>query len=101
MIFASVYPENADDFDLLNTALAKLKLNDPAFFFEPELKEFLGRGFRCGFLGSLHAEIVSERLAREFSLNLIISTPSVVYEITTRRDKTPHYTTSDWPIGRQ
>ncbi len=98
MIFASVYPENPDDFDLLKVALSKLKLNDPAFFFEPELKEFLGRGFRCGFLGSLHAEIVSERLAREFSLNLIISTPSVVYKITdTKGRERIIYTTSDWP----
>lgn len=98
MIFASVYPENPDDFDPLKVALSKLKLNDAAFFFEPELKEFLGRGFRCGFLGTLHAEIVSERLFREFSLNLIISQPSVVYKINdTRGRERVIYTTSDWP----
>jgi GTP-binding protein LepA len=80
VIFASLYPENPDEFDLLKTALLKLKLNDPALVFEPETKEALGRGFRCGFLGSLHIEIVSERLRREFNLELIISTPSVVYQ---------------------
>jgi len=81
MVFASIYPENPDDFGLLKEGLSKLKLNDAAFTFEPETKETLGRGFRCGFLGSLHAEIVSERLQREFGLGLIISTPSVVYKI--------------------
>ena len=80
MVFASLYPENPDDFDLLKEALAKLALNDPALLFEPESKEALGRGFRCGFLGTLHTEIVSERLDREFGLKLIISTPSVVYK---------------------
>lgn len=72
MIFASVYPAVPDDFDALKAALAKLKLSDPAFVFEPEMKEFLGRGYRCGFLGTLHAEIVCERLFREFGLDLII-----------------------------
>ncbi len=73
MVFASIYPENPDDFDLLKDALNKLKLNDASLIFERETKEFLGRGFKCGFLGSLHAEIVCERLKREFGLNLIIS----------------------------
>lgn len=98
MIFASVFPENADDFDTLKVALSKLKLNDPAFVFEPEMKEFLGRGYRCGFLGTLHAEIVCERLFREFDLDLIISSPSVVYKIINNRDEEQIiYTTSDWP----
>lgn len=98
MIFASIYPENPDDFDLLKTALAKLKLNDPSFVFEPELKEFLGRGYRCGFLGTLHAEIICERLFREFGLNLIISSPSVIYKITNDKgEELTIYTTSDWP----
>jgi len=98
MIFASVYPANPDDFDALKAALAKLKLSDPAFVFEPEMKEFLGRGYRCGFLGTLHAEIVCERLFREFGLDLIISSPSVIYKITDNRgaEKTI-YTTGDWP----
>jgi GTP-binding protein LepA len=98
MIFASVYPENPDDFDNLKVALSKLKLSDPSFVYEPEMKEFLGRGYRCGFLGTLHAEIVCERLAREFDLDLIISSPSVVYKITDNRGaEQVIYTTSDWP----
>ena len=98
MIFASVYPENPEDFDDLKVALSKLKLSDPSFIFEPEMKEFLGRGYRCGFLGTLHAEIVCERLFREFDLNLIISSPSVVYKITNDRGtELMVYTSSDWP----
>ena len=98
MIFASVYPENADDFDDLKVALTKLKLSDPSFVFEPEMKEFLGRGYRCGFLGTLHAEIVCERLFREFDLDLIISSPSVVYKIIDNKgDEQTIYTSSDWP----
>jgi len=98
MIFASVFPEDADDFDNLKVALSKLKLNDPAFIFEPEMKEFLGRGYRCGFLGTLHAEIVCERLFREFDLDLIISSPSVVYKINNNKgQELIIYTTSDWP----
>ena len=93
MIFASLYPEDSDDFDLLKDALQKLKLSDPSLVFEPETKEALGRGFRCGFLGSLHAEIISERLLREFDLNLIISSPSVVY----KADGKLIYSASDWP----
>jgi len=98
MIFASIYPENPDDFDTLKMALSKLKLNDPAFIFEPEMKEFLGRGYRCGFLGTLHAEIICERLSREFDLDLVISSPSVVYKIVNNKgDELVIYTTSDWP----
>ena len=98
MIFASVYPESPDDFDALKAALGKLKLSDPSFVFEPEMKEFLGRGYRCGFLGTLHAEIVCERLFREFDLALIISSPSVVYKISDNRgDERIIYTTGDWP----
>ena len=104
MVFASFYPENADDFDTLKVALSKLKLQDPALVYEPEMKEALGRGFRCGFLGTLHVEIISERLEREFGLSLVISTPSVIYKI---YDKKPFdaaqgkgrliYSASDWP----
>jgi len=93
MVFASLYPEDSDDFDLLKDALSKLKLSDPSLVYEPETKEALGRGFRCGFLGSLHAEIISERLLREFSLNLVISSPSVVY----KADGKLIYSASDWP----
>ncbi|MFH1181299.1 MAG: translation elongation factor 4 [bacterium] len=98
MVFASLYPENPDDFDLLKTALAKLRLNDSAFTYELENKEGLGRGYRGGFLGTLHAEIISERLRREFGLNLIISSPSVVYKILNSKDQEVLiYSPSDWP----
>jgi GTP-binding protein LepA len=98
MVFASFYPENADDFDLLKDALNKLKLNDAALYFEPESKEILGRGFRCGFLGLLHTEITTERLAREFGLGLVISSPSVVYKIVDNKNKEREiYTAADWP----
>lgn len=98
MVFASIYPENPDDFDLLREGLSKLKLNDAAFTFEPETKEALGRGFRCGFLGSLHAEIVSERLQREFNLNLVISTPSVVYKVIDNENQEKLIkSVADWP----
>ena len=87
MVFVSVYPEDPDDFNLLEDSLSKLKLNDPALVFEAERKEYLGRGFLCGFLGSLHVEIVSERLFREFGLDLIISNPSLTYKIIDKNDK--------------
>lgn len=89
MVFAGFYPQNpqSDDFDLLKESLNKLKLNDSALTFEPEIKEGLGRGFRCGFLGTLHAEIISERLLREYNLNLVISSPSVSYKIIDRENK--------------
>jgi len=97
VVFASFYPQDPDQYDALKEALAKLKLNDYALTFEPEMKVMLGRGFRCGFLGSLHAEIISERLSREFGLELIISQPSVVYKIIDIKKK-EHliYSSSDW-----
>ncbi len=79
MVFASFFPENAEDYDLLKDSLGKLKLTDASLIYEPESSTSLGRGFRLGFLGMLHVEIISERLKREFSLSLIISTPSVEY----------------------
>ena len=94
MVYASLYPENPDDFDLLKDALSKLKLNDPSLVFEQETKESLGRGFKCGFLGTLHAEIISERIHREFGFNLIISSPSVVYKV----DNKLIYSAADWPV---
>ena len=98
MVFASLYPENPDDFGALKVALSKLKLNDPALVFEQEMKEALGRGFNCGFLGTLHIEIISERLQREFGLNLVISTPSVVYKIIDNKNKEIFiYSAADWP----
>ncbi|OGZ69558.1 MAG: elongation factor 4 [Candidatus Staskawiczbacteria bacterium RIFCSPHIGHO2_02_FULL_34_9] len=98
MVFASFYPENPEDFDVLKVALSKLKLQDPALVFESEMKEALGRGFRCGFLGTLHVEIISERLEREFGLGLVISTPSVIYRISDKKGKEMLiYSASDWP----
>ena len=81
MVFASFFPENADDYDLFRDALGKLKLTDASLIYEPESSAGLGRGFRLGFLGMLHVEIISERLRREFGLNLIVSTPSVEYGV--------------------
>lgn len=98
MVFASFYPENPDDFDVLKVALSKLKLQDPALVYEAEMKEALGRGFRCGFLGTLHVEIISERLEREFGLGLVISTPSVIYKIFDKKgQESLIYSASDWP----
>jgi GTP-binding protein LepA len=98
MVFLSIYPENPDDFDLLKDSLEKLKLNDAALTFSPESKEGLGRGFQSGFLGLLHAEIVSERLRREFGLNLVLSTPSVVYKIITPSNQEFFvYSPGEWP----
>ncbi|MDP2641452.1 MAG: translation elongation factor 4 [Candidatus Yanofskybacteria bacterium] len=81
VVFISLYPEDANDFDLLKTALGKLRLNDPALSYEVEAKEALGRGFRCGFLGILHSEIIAERIRREFDLDIIISRPSVEFRV--------------------
>jgi GTP-binding protein LepA len=99
VVFASIYPESQDDFENLKEALFKLKLNDSSFTFEQESKEALGRGFRCGFLGSLHAEIVSERLKNEFNLGgLIISSPSVIFKIVNQKNKESYiFSPSDWP----
>lgn len=81
VVWASVYPENADDFHFLKQALLRLKLTDASLSFEEETSGTLGRGFRCGFLGMLHLEIITERLKREFNLPLIIATPSITYEV--------------------
>jgi len=80
VVWASVFPEDADDFAELKLALGKLKLSDSAFSYEEEASGSLGKGFRCGFLGMLHLEIITERLKREFNLELVITTPSITYE---------------------
>jgi len=81
MVFASFYPSEEANFDHLKDSLNKLKLNDASLVFEPESLESLGRGFKCGFLGMLHLEIVSERLKREYDLELVLTTPSVAYQL--------------------
>lgn len=82
MVFSGIYPSNSADFPALKDAIEKMRLSDASFIYEPEKSASLGMGFRCGFLGLLHMEIIQERLEREFNLNLIITTPSVIYKIT-------------------
>ena len=103
VVWASVFPEAADDFAELKLALGKLKLSDSAFSYEEESSGSLGRGFRCGFLGMLHLEIITERLKREFNLELVITTPSITYEVLLKNGKkekiySPYYFPDDGNI---
>ncbi len=87
VVWASIYTESQDDFDNFRLALARLRLSDSSFTYEEESSGTLGRGFRCGFLGLLHLEIITERLKREFNLRLVIATPSITYEVVYKNGK--------------
>ncbi len=87
-VYAGLFPISSDDFEAFREALAKLSLNDASLFYEPESSDALGFGFRCGFLGMLHMEIVQERLEREYNLELISTAPTVIYQIITTKDET-------------
>jgi GTP-binding protein LepA len=101
MVFSGLYPIDGSDYPELREALDKLKLSDAALVYEPETSVALGFGFRCGFLGLLHLEIVTERLEREFGLDLITTAPSVIYEVTTEDKKVITVTNpSEFPGGK-
>jgi GTP-binding protein LepA len=97
-VFAGLYPTDSDDYPELREALEKLKLNDASLFYEPETSQALGFGFRCGFLGLLHMEIVRERLEREFDLDLLVTAPNVAYRVHTKTgDELEVHSPADMP----
>jgi GTP-binding protein LepA len=104
VVWASIYPESQDNFTDLKHALARLRLSDSAFSYEEETSGALGRGFRCGFLGMLHLEIITERLRREHSLDLVVTQPSITYQVTMKNGKeitvySPHMFPADGEIA--
>ena len=82
MVFSGIYPVDSSDYEALKMAMGKLQINDPAFTYQQESSTALGFGFRCGFLGLLHMEIIQERLRREFDMDVISTYPSVIYQVT-------------------
>jgi GTP-binding protein LepA len=100
MVFCGIFPTDSDQYTELRDALEKLNLNDAAFMFEPETSDALGFGFRCGFLGLLHMEIIQERLEREYHIGLITTAPSVVYRVTTEEETIEIDNPSQIPDGR-
>ena len=105
VVWASVYPEDADNFPDLKLSLSRLRLSDSAFSYEEESSGVLGKGFRCGFLGMLHLEIITERLRREFGLNLVVTMPSITYKVILTNGKeqiiySPHFFPDDSQIAK-
>lgn len=105
VVWASVYPESQDSFSDLKYALARLRLSDSAFSYEEETSGALGRGFRCGFLGMLHLEIITERLRREYNLDLVVTQPSITYHVTLKNGKdqivySPHLFPNDGEVAK-
>jgi GTP-binding protein LepA len=102
MVFAGLYPTNSDAYSELRDAMEKLQLNDASLIFEPEMSTALGFGFRCGFLGLLHMEIIQERLSREFELEIITTVPNVEYWVYTKTGEkvivdSPRSSRRPWP----
>jgi GTP-binding protein LepA len=100
VVFLNFFPADLEQFELLRDGLSKLKLNDASLSFKPVFSEALGKGFRCGFLGLLHSEIIQERLENEFDLNLVATHPSVLHQIEKNGKRENVYTASDMPAGR-
>ncbi len=105
VVWASIYPESQDDFMTLKQSLGRLRLSDSSFSYDEEASGILGRGFRCGFLGMLHLEIITERLDREFNLHLIVTLPSIIYKVVLKNNKeeiiySPHLFPEDNSVSK-